>query len=303
MIRLTARCIARPTSIWGAVAFTLIVVFAAAAHAQPANDEVPEGIFVNLTRVPGWGPFIPRADFPPEHHVGSFSVRGQTYRVHLLRHANRGIEDRVLIQPADADVPASEGDGLTVSYRYEAVDFDGTAYEIQGISPVNGQFVLTKKEDVQYAHYGLRRGDAVPPFQNLLLEGRDLSNADLGGSYTLIHFWGTWCGPCHGEVPFLAEAHDRFGDQIQFIGVAVDDDREAVLEYIAERGITWPQVSVPNTYPITDELVSSFRVRGYPTNYLIGPDGRILVGADQRMRLRGERLLETLTRVVYDADN
>lgn len=118
-----------------------------------------------------------------------------------------------------------------------------------------------------------------------------------------MHFWGTWCAPCHGEIPFLIEAHDRYGGRIRIIGVAVDDDDEAVREYVADNGMTWPQINVPNTYPITDNLVSAFRVRGYPTNYLIGPGGKILMGVDQEQRLRGERLLETLTRIVYSVDD
>lgn len=289
--RCRARCI---------LACVLLTACVGEGLAQPAS-EVPDGIFVNLVPWSGWGPFIPRAGYKAQHFVGEFSLQGRTYRIFLLRHEERGVEDRVLFQYADTDVEAAEGDGMTVFYRYETIDFDGLVYEIMGVSPVTEQFVLTRKEDVPYAAIGLQSGESSPSFEARTLDGGKLTSADLGNSLKLIHFWGTWCAPCHAEVPFLVEAQQRFGDQIQFVGVAVDDDEQAVRQYVVEHGFTWPQILVPNRFPNPLEPVSSFEVRGYPTHYLIGPNGKVLVGADQRMRLRGERLLETLTRITYGA--
>jgi thiol-disulfide isomerase/thioredoxin len=284
------------------VASVVLMACAGKAGAQPATEDAPEGIFVDLVPRSDWGPFIPRSGYSDQHFVGSFTLQGRSYRLFLLRHDERNVEDRVLIEPADSDVAASEGEGMSVFYRYESVDFNGLTYDIMGVSPASDQFVLTRKEDVSYAEVGLRSGESWPSFEATSLSGSRLTNAGLGNSYVLIHFWGTWCGPCHGEIPFLVEAHERFGDQIQFVGVAVDDDEQAVRQYVAEHGLTWPQVLIPNDYPNTDELVSSFGVRGYPTQYLIDPDGSVVVGAEQRMRLRGSRLLETLTRITYDPD-
>lgn len=287
-----ARCIA---------ACLLLAACFSDADAQSAAGEVPEGIFVDLALRPGWGPFIPRTGYSAQHFVGDFTLQGRTYQVFVLSHDVRSVEDRVLFQNSDADVQAAERDGMSVFYRYETIDLDGLSYDIMGVSPVNGQFVLTKKEDVAYADIGLHKGEPLPSFEATLMDGGKLTNASLRESYVLIHFWGTWCAPCHGEVPYLVEAHQRFGDRIQFVGVAVDDDEQAVRQYIAEHGLTWKQVLVPNEFPNPAEPVSSFKVRGYPTHYLIGPDGRVVVGIEQERRMRGERLLETLTRVMYDA--
>lgn len=52
----------------------------------------------------------------------------------------------------------------------------------------------------------------------------------------------------------------------------------------------WPQVLNNN-----GEYSTKFLVRGYPTHYLIGPDGTVLESGNS---LRGEQLIPTLKKII-----
>lgn len=50
----------------------------------------------------------------------------------------------------------------------------------------------------------------------------------------VVNVWASWCGPCRSEAPLLRTAHERFGDQVAFIGVDVQDEQSAARAFIAE---------------------------------------------------------------------
>lgn len=39
------------------------------------------------------------------------------------------------------------------------------------------------------------------------------------GEPTFIDFFATWCAPCETQMPALAEANDRVGDEVRFVSV------------------------------------------------------------------------------------
>jgi len=112
----------------------------------------------------------------------------------------------------------------------------------------------------------------------------------------LLDFWRTWCGPCLKE-PYLKKAYEKFGDLVQFIGIAVDN-KERLIEYLNEEKIDWPQIYIPENSKQQSPLVQNYNVYGYPTMYLISPKGKVLIGPEKQHLLRGEALAETLSKVL-----
>jgi thiol-disulfide isomerase/thioredoxin len=53
----------------------------------------------------------------------------------------------------------------------------------------------------------------VVDLQPLLSAESPLTNEDLKGKFTVIHFWGTWCPPCRLEFPEFVELAHQFTDE------------------------------------------------------------------------------------------
>ena len=46
----------------------------------------------------------------------------------------------------------------------------------------------------------------------------------------LIEVFASWCGTCRRSQPALARAHEKYGDELEFVGVSVDDDASLAAE-------------------------------------------------------------------------
>lgn len=104
------------------------------------------------------------------------------------------------------------------------------------------------------------------------IEGEAIRMSSLKGQYVLLNFWGEWCAPCLGEIPTLVATDETYEDgKIQLISLLYTDDLPAAREVIDREGMAWPQVLY------LDSLTERFRVRSWPTNILILPDGETYV--------------------------
>ncbi len=68
-------------------------------------------------------------------------------------------------------------------------------------------------------------------------------------------------------------------DDVLFVCVNIGDSKEVITDYWKEGGFTMP-VAVQEE----DEVSKAFGVKAYPTNVLVGPDGKVLwqsVGWDE----------------------
>lgn len=111
------------------------------------------------------------------------------------------------------------------------------------------------------------------------------------GKYVLVDFWASWCGPCRGEIPNLAEIYKKYkGDRFEIVGVAVWDERADTEKAMTELPITWPVVYDAQRIP-TD----LYGINGIPQIILFGPDGTI-VARDLRGAAIGEKVAECLAK-------
>ena len=51
---------------------------------------------------------------------------------------------------------------------------------------------------------------------------------DLAGNHVpvVVNIWASWCGPCRIESPNLVMAAERYGRQVQFLGVDIIDQKK-----------------------------------------------------------------------------
>jgi thiol-disulfide isomerase/thioredoxin len=85
--------------------------------------------------------------------------------------------------------------------------------------------------------------DALPDFT---LERYDELLRQLRGTPVVVNLWGSWCPPCNAEAPLLRDAHARFGDRVQFLGIDIEDSVPAARGFIRRYGWTFPSIRDPD---------------------------------------------------------
>ena len=136
-------------------------------------------------------------------------------------------------------------------------------------------------------------GEEAPGFEIKTTDDKALKLADFRGKYVLLDFWATWCGPCVAETPNLKSVYEQFGKREDFvmIGLSLDNDKEKPMAYAKEKGTQWIDGFLGDWGK--DEVTKKYGVRGIPSIWLIGPDGKV-VAKD----LRGEAISEAVKKAL-----
>ncbi|ELZ42686.1 redoxin [Halorubrum saccharovorum DSM 1137] len=92
---------------------------------------------------------------------------------------------------------------------------------------------------------------------------------------TFVDFFGTWCPPCAEQMPALAEAHDRIGDEVLFVSVTTEPvgdavSEETVVDWWRENDGDWLVAA-----DVTAELASRFPIGSYPSARAMDASGRV----------------------------
>jgi hypothetical protein len=131
-------------------------------------------------------------------------------------------------------------------------------------------------------------GEFAPDFVSSRPDGSTLSLSELKGNYVLLSFWAGWSKPSREENRYLKEAWAAYGKQsFRILQVSLDNDREQWEQAISGYGQGWDHVGdlVRWDTPVAD----LYRLEKIPSNFLIGPDGKILA-----KDLYGEELIQKL---------
>ena len=104
------------------------------------------------------------------------------------------------------------------------------------------------------------------------LDGNIFEGSSLKGKTVLLDFWAVWCGPCITAFPELNRMNTELkSENFEVIGMTLYSGTVEDIEEITD-------VHNPN-YKIllldNDEMSIRYDVIGFPTYYLIEPNGKI----------------------------
>jgi peroxiredoxin len=136
-------------------------------------------------------------------------------------------------------------------------------------------------------------GQPAPDFSFVTIDGQKHRLSDYRGKYVLLDFWGTWCGPCVGEIPNLVKMHEKFSSKnIVMLSISSDamrnkPDPAKFAGFVKMKQMTWMQV----LDGAGGEIHKQYNIKFWPNIFLIDPSGKVL----QRDKLRGPELEQTLS--------
>ncbi|WP_426512870.1 TlpA family protein disulfide reductase [Dactylosporangium sp. McL0621] len=117
-------------------------------------------------------------------------------------------------------------------------------------------------------------GGSPLDFTGTTLDGKAFDGHSLAGKPAVLWFWAPWCPVCLQQAPGVRAAAERFGDRVNFIGVAGLDKTQAMPEFVQlakvgsithladEPGVVWKHFGITeqSTFVLVD---ASGRVTGH----------------------------------------
>ncbi|WP_419941451.1 redoxin domain-containing protein [Candidatus Palauibacter sp.] len=108
------------------------------------------------------------------------------------------------------------------------------------------------------------------PFQLARLDGEVVDSADLEGKIAVLHFWGTWCGPCIVEMPEYQKFDERYRDDAEVAVLSISNDRanDIIDEYLAKNDFDF-------TVLVDEGYVERAGVNAWPTTWFVDREGYV----------------------------
>lgn len=165
----------------------------------------------------------------------------------------------------------------------------GKTYEITNIDRY-GRSVTFIKSDAKVVP-PVSVGREAPDFSAMTLDSKEIQLSKLRGKTVLIDFWGTWCGPCIAEIPYLKKAHSKYKTKdFKIISIGIDDPNK-LRTFVKDNQLNWLHIQQNKN----DRLEKLYQISGFPSTFLVDKNG-IIVAKD--VKLRGDNLLKTLDKFI-----
>ena len=111
----------------------------------------------------------------------------------------------------------------------------------------------------------------LPRVDVLTENGTTISSSRWVGSPLVINFWYSTCEPCRREMPLLAQTAQRFGRDVRFIGVNLNDSPTVARSFADRYGVTYDLV-----FDNDGNLARQLGVATAPVTLFVSADGVIL---------------------------
>ena len=129
------------------------------------------------------------------------------------------------------------------------------------------------------------------PIKFTSVNGRKVDVSKMKGKVVLIDFWATWCGPCVAEIPNVKKTYAKLHKKgFEIIGISLDSKEDKLTEFVAEKGMPWPQHFDGKGW--SNAIAKEFGIRSIPTMWLIDTKGNLVdMNARHNLEEKVEKLL------------
>jgi thiol-disulfide isomerase/thioredoxin len=107
----------------------------------------------------------------------------------------------------------------------------------------NGQPNGTSHQNPGFSAYSAPDRKAAPKLEGTTLTDTPFALTDHKGKVVVVNFWGSWCGPCRGEAPALAQVASATSTKgVMFVGVDERDTKAAARSFQKTFDVSYPSV-------------------------------------------------------------
>lgn len=176
---------------------------------------------------------------------------------------------------------------LILNYRYHIGNFEelNHLYNLMDLSLRSHPYSVRIKSQMDVLEL-VQQGKLAPEIISRDSAGNEKRLSSLRGSYVLIEFWASWCGPCRAENPGLVKLYKELklkNANFEILGIAAEFDKLPWTNAIYEDGLPWINVSLISGFD--EKALVDYGIKSIPASILINPEGRIIARG-----LEGEEL-------------
>ena len=114
-------------------------------------------------------------------------------------------------------------------------------------------------------------GDLALDFRFQDAVGTTFSLSDFRGRLVMLNFWGTWCGYCEMEMPYIQQTYEEWpSDEVVLLTIDKGEEPATVAEFMQGQGVSFPVVVDRER-----KVVTQYQVDGIPRTFFIDEDGII----------------------------
>lgn len=93
------------------------------------------------------------------------------------------------------------------------------------------------------------------------------------GKPIVLNFWATWCSPCRSELPAFDKMYNKYGDDVEFVMINLDDSIKTVEDFMLKNEYTFPVL-----YDTDYEASYLYGASSIPLTVIIYADGSLMGG-------------------------
>lgn len=121
--------------------------------------------------------------------------------------------------------------------------------------------------------FALDVGAQASDFELPSAEGGMIKLSSVRGKVVYLDFWASWCGPCGESFPWMNAMQEKYKQKgLQVIAIDLDANNEDAKKFLAQHAAQFTVLFDPKG--VTPR---QYGVKGMPTSFLIGKDGKVLV--------------------------
>ena len=117
--------------------------------------------------------------------------------------------------------------------------------------------------------------------------------AELKGKVVYLDFWASWCEPCKKSFPWLHDIKQSYAEKgFEVVAVNLDKDRKLADAFLKEMDVNFVLA-----FDEDGESASAYKLKGMPSSYLIGRDGKLYashIGFKEKDKTKLEQAIKEL---------